>query len=297
MSRRSPVAPVAAVALAALVVAGGCAGAGPGEADVALKAAAAQLAGVRSGTLQFRLVAGPAVGGDEPPQAAFELAGPFSLAEPGGLPVVDLEFTRVAGESRTITQLISNGSRAFEVLDGTPYQLGFEETERLRAPRQFRGDEGFAGLRVDRWARDPRLEPGDAAEAGEAGEGAPTQRMTGDVDVVRALNDVFTFAANLGAADMARPQITGEVADALRRLTESATLELVVGADDRHVRGLSVHIRLRTPLPEPVRAALGPLGAASVRLFLAVEEPNTPVTVAAPEAPRPASERPRPAGS
>ena len=289
MSRRSPVAPVAAVALAALVVAGGCAGAGPSEADVALEAAAAQLAGVRSGTLQFRLVAGPAVGGDEPPQAAFELAGPFSLAEPGGLPVVDLEFTRVAGESRTTTQLISNGSRAFEVLDGTPYQFGFEETERLRAPRQFRGDEGFAGLRVDRWSSDPRL------EAGEVGD-APTQRITSDVDVVHALNDVFTFAANLGAADMARPEITAEVADALRRLTDSATLELVVGADDRHVRGLSVHVRLRTPLPEPVRAALGPLAAASVRLFLAVEEPNTPVTVAAPEAPRPASDRPRPAG-
>ena len=242
---------------------------------------------VRSGVLQFRLVAGP-VGAQENPEVGYELSGPFALAEPGALPVTQLDYTRIAGENRATTQLVSTGSRAFVVVDGTAYQLPFDQTERLRAPREAAEDDGFGGLQISDWVDDPQLAPGEAV--GDS----PTDRVTGSVDVVRTLNDLFAFGRNVGATELDLPQITGDDADELRRVTESATLELLTGTQDRVLRRLSVDIRLRAPVPDRVRAALGPIAAAQIRFLLAVEQPNTPVTVAAPEGALPASAMPRP---
>ena len=271
----------------ALLVGAACGGGAATEAEKVTEETASKLGTIRSGVLQFRQVAG-AAGEETPRDVGFELAGPFALPEPGALPVTQIDYTRIAGESRTTTQLVSTGSRAFVVLNGTAYQLPFEQTERLRAPSQPPEDDGFGGLRIDRWIEDPQLAPGEPVED------TPTHRITGTVDVVRTLNDLFAFGRRVGAAELAVPEITGDDADQLRRVTESATVELLTGADDRLLRQLSVDIRLAAQVPDRVRTALGPVAAARIQLFLAVEQPNTPVTVGAPEGALPSSALPRP---
>ncbi|MFP5318523.1 MAG: hypothetical protein ACLGI2_09535 [Acidimicrobiia bacterium] len=276
------------VALACALALGlACGGNTPTEGEKAMEATASQLGTIRSGVLQFRLVAGP-VGEEENPQAGFEMSGPFALPEPGALPVTQIDYTRIAGGDRTTTQLVSTGSRAFVVLDGTAYQLTFDQTERLRAPSQAGGDHGFGGLRIGEWVEEPQVSPGEVVAD------TATDRITATVDVVRALNDLLAFGRGLGAAELAVPEITGEDAEQLRHVTESATLELLTGKEDRRLRRLSVDIRLAGPVPARVRTALGPVAAAAIKVTLALEEPNTPVQVAAPEGALPASARPRP---
>jgi len=278
---------LAALACVLAMAAAACGGGGT-EAERVVEETGSKLGAIRSGVLQFRLTAGAIGASGEDPEVGFELSGPFALAEPGALPVTQIDYTRIAGQARTTTQLVSNGSRAFVVIDGTAYQLPFEQTERLRAPRQASDDDGLGGLRVSAWVDDPQLAPGEAV--GDS----PTDRVTGTVDVVRTLNDLFAFGRSVGASELAVPEITGDDADQLRRVTESATLELLTGTDDRLLRRLSVDIRLSAQVPDRVRAALGPIAAAQIRFLLAVEQPNTPVTVAAPEGALPASALPRP---
>lgn len=277
----------AAAALASVLALGAACGGSRTEGEKVMEATASKLGEIRSGVLQFRLTAG-AAGAQENPEVGFELSGPFALAEPGALPVTQIDYTRVAGDTRTSTQLVSTGSRAFVVVNGTAYQLPFDQTERLRAPREGSGEDGFGGLRIDEWVEDPQISPGEAVAD------TATDRITGTVDVVRTLNDLFAFGRTVGAAELAVPEITGEDAEQLRQVTESATLELLTGKDDRLLRRLSVDIRLSAQVPDRVRTALGPIAAATIRLFLAVEQPNTPVQVAAPENALPASALPRP---
>lgn len=270
----------------ALTLGAACGGGSASEAEKVTEATASKLGDIRSGVLQFRLVAG-AAGSDAPTDVGFELAGPFALPEPGALPVTRIDYTQIAGETRTTTQLISTGSRAFVVIDGTAYQLPFEQTESLRAPTDTPENDGFGGLRIDEWIEDPELSPGEPVAD------TPTDRITGDVDVVRTLNDLFAFGRRVGAAELALPEITGDDAEQLRDVTESATVELLTGTEDRLLRRLSVDIRLAAQVPPNVRAALGPVAAARIQLFLAVEQPNTPVTVGAPEGALPSSALPR----
>lgn len=277
----------AAAVACVLALGAACGGGSPTEGEKVMKATASKLGEIRSGVLQFRLTAG-AAGVQENPEVGFELSGPFALAEPGALPVTQIDYTRIAGEARTTTQLVSTGSRAFVVLDGTAYQLPFDQTERLRAPREASEGDGFGGLRIDEWVEDPQVSPGEVVAD------TATDRITGTVDVVRTLNDLFAFGRTVGAAELAVPEISGEDAEQLREVTESATLELLTGKDDRLLRRLSVDIRLSAQVPDRVRTALGPIAAATIRLFLAVEQPNTPVQVAAPQGALPASALPRP---
>jgi hypothetical protein len=256
------------------------------EAEKVTEATASKLGEIRSGVLLFRLVAG-AAGSDSPTDVGFELAGPFALPEPGALPVTRIDYTQIAGETRTTTQLISTGSRAFVVLNGTAYQLPFEQTESLRAPTEAVENDGFGGLRIHEWIKDPELSPGEPVAD------TATDRITGDVDVVRTLNDLFAFGRRVGAAELALPQIAGDDAEHLRNVTESATVELLTGVEDRLLRQLSVDIRLAAQVPANVKAALGPVAAARIQLFLAVEQPNTPVSVGAPEGALPSSALPR----
>jgi hypothetical protein len=77
-------------------------------------------------------------------------------------------------------------------------------------------------------------------------------------------------------------------------VTESATVDFLTGKDDHLLRRMAVDIRLAAQVPERVKAALGDLAAATIRLDLALDRANAPVQVPEPLGARPASAIPRP---
>ncbi|MDQ4096630.1 MAG: hypothetical protein M3144_02010 [Actinomycetota bacterium] len=263
-----------------LLLAAACGQATPAE--KAARETADHLGEIRSGQLLFKLVAGS---GDS--QVGFELEGPFALPAPGALPVARIDYTQIAGGRETTTEVIATGANAYVGIDGTVYELPPAQVESLRAPKDSK-DDGLGALRIDDWIDDPRLGPGEEVD------GVATERIQGPVDVVRTLNDLFAFGRQAGASDLAVPEIKGDDADQLRRVTQAATVDLLTGRDDRFLRRMAVDIRLAAQVPERVTAALGDLAAATIRFDLAVNRPNTPVQVPEPTGARPASAIPRP---
>jgi hypothetical protein len=258
-----------------LLLAAGCSEATPAE--KVTSETADRLGEIRSGQLLFKLVAGA---GDS--QVGFQLEGPFALPAPGALPVARMDYTQIAGSRETTTQVIATGANAYVGIDGTVYQLPPAQVESLRAPKDSK-DDGLGGLRIDDWVKDPQLSAGDEVD------GVATERIQGPVDVVRTLNDLFAFGRQAGASDLAVPEIKDDDADQLQRVTESATLDLLTGKEDRLLRRMAVDIRLAAHVPDRVKAALGDLAAATIRFDLAVSQPNKPVQVPEPAGARPPS--------
>ncbi|MFN2506412.1 MAG: hypothetical protein ABR540_19735 [Acidimicrobiales bacterium] len=271
----------AALACVLLLAAGAC---GEGtEAERAAEATADNLGKVRSGQLSFRLITGAGDQLDDSSGVGFELEGPFALPAPGALPVARIDYTQLAGGERTTAQVIATGTKAFISVGGSVYELPAAQVESLRAPKDGEGDSGFGSLRIDDWMEEPQL------SAGEDVDGTATDRIQGNVDVVRTLNDLFAFGRQAGASELNVPEISGEDAEQLRRVTQSATVDLLTGREDRLLRRMAVDVRLVAQVPEEVRQALGQLAAAHIRFDLGVTEVNRPVQVPEPAGALPAS--------
>ena len=113
-----------AALLAALALgAAGCGGesGGGGSATDALAETAENLGAIESGDLSLRLVVA-----SDGTDVGFELDGPFALAEDGGLPVAEIEYTQLAGAEEETATFISTGEKAFVETEGAG----------LRAPRR-----------------------------------------------------------------------------------------------------------------------------------------------------------------
>lgn len=256
------------------------------EAEKVTEATADNLGKIRSGELSFRLVTGAGEQARPEGEVGFELAGPFALPEPGGLPVARIDYTQLAAGRRATTQVIATGTKAYVRVGGSVYELPPAQVESLRAPKTDKG-QGFSSLKIDEWVDEPQLSPGEEID------GAPTDRLQGPIDVVRTLNDLFAFGRQVGAAELAVPEIRGEDADQLRRVTQAATIDLLTGRRDRLLRRLAVDVRLAAEVPPRVKDALGQLAAANIRFELGVQRVNTPVQVPEPTGALPASALPR----
>ena len=276
-----------AVLASALVLGGSCSRAS--EAERAADATADNLAEIRSGQLSFTLLSGAGDQLDQGNEVGFQLEGPFALAEPGALPVASIEYTQLSAGQRTTTLVITTGAKAYVSLGGTVYELPPEQAEPLRAPKD--AEEGqtstFGALRIDDWMKDPQLSPGEEVD------GVATDRIQSEVDVVRTLNDLFSFGRQAGASQLSVPEITGDDADQFRRVTRSATVDLLTGKDDRLLRRMAVDVRLEAAVPDRVKQALGELGAAHIRFEVGLTAVNRPVDVAEPVSALPASAIPR----
>ncbi len=257
----------------------GVAACGGGGADDALSETASNLGEIRSGELTLSLIA---EGGDA--RAGFELTGPFELRD-DGLPVAELAYTQIAAEREATVTLISTGEEAFVEANGQTYVLPEEQADRLRAAsgELSSGDsgtsedgsgEGLGALALDKWLVDPQV-----AEGEELG-GVQTDRITSELDVVQTANDLLALLAAFQGGEAA--QIEGDDAEALRRATERAAVEILTGAEDRLLRSLVIDLRLGANVPDSLLEQLGPLGQAHFRLELGIANPNEPVSVEAP---------------
>jgi hypothetical protein len=249
-----------------------------GGSESTVSETAANLGDIKSGELALSLLA---EGGEA--RAGFELTGPFELRE-SGLPVAELAYTQIADTEEATVTFISTGEEAFVEANGQTYVLPEEQAARLRAAGgelgggsdDSGGDSsgGLEALGLEEWLIDPEVSEGDEVD------GAETERISGELDVVEAANDLLALVAAFGGGDAG--QIEGQDAENLRRATERATVEILTGKEDRLLRSLEVDLRLSADAPDDLLEQLGPLGQAHFRLELGIANPNEPVSVEAP---------------
>ena len=272
-----------AVAMALALLALGC-GDDRNPAEKALAAAESGLGKIESGELTMELLASPAVESTAPRGVGFRLEGPFRVGKDDGeLPVADLEYTRITGGERRTTGFLSTGKEAFAQLDGVYYQLDDDQVAALRVTDDADGG-GLDGLSLEEWVAEPRVGPGPRLA------GVATRRITGAVDPVPAINDMLELAGGFGATDDDAPsRLEGEGADAVRRAVRSATLDMLVGAEDDLLRRMELVIELGVRGESAaVRRALEGLAGARLSFELGVADVNRPVTVKAPNRVQPA---------
>ena len=233
---------------------------------------------IRSGTLAMRVTVSGAeeLGGGE---VGFELEGPFALPEAGELPVAEMDYTQIAGPQQGDATFVSTGSAAFVEVEGVTYELSEEQLEGLRAPaEETSGIEAFGALEVDEWVTDPKLTDG-----GELG-GAETDHVSGELDVVTALNDLLDVAAQFGTSGFGGlTQVEEATAEQLENAVESATIDIYAGADDHLLREIDIEVTFSASdtgqVPEDVAGLLG----ATLSFEMSITDPNRPVDVDEPE--------------
>lgn len=267
------------VALACVAtVAAGCGG--DSAARAAVEETSANLGRIRSGELDARLVIEPR-GGAQDGTAGFEVEGPFGLPSRPGLPTARVAYTQIAGDNEATTTVLATGREAFVEVEGTPYRLPPSEAERLELGGDVRAATG-GELSVERWLREPRLADGPNVD------GAPTDRVTGELDVARAANDLLGLADRAGAEAAGIEPLRGARAEELEESVRSGRVEMLTGAEDRLLRRLSVDLELDAPRSE--NKSLPALDSVRIDFTLALSRPNEPVRVSAPPDARPFAE-------
>ena len=193
----------------------------------------------------------------------FELEGPVALCQQRALPLLDVEYTKIANGQEETVRILANGTQGFVVLDGTAYQMSEEQAADLSSACQDleSGDGGLASLSVGDWVRDPEASSGDDVDT-----------VTGKLNVVAAVNDLVAIARAFGDSTLAR--LDRDDAQRIADATETSSFELETGHDDHLLRRL---------------AATG----GTFTFELELEDPNGQVEIQSPESARPASEQPK----
>jgi hypothetical protein len=269
------------VLIGVALLAAGCKS--PSPEQRALDQAESHLDQVRSGRLALTFLASdPKDGSDN--GLGFALRGPFSVAvKKGSLPVADLAYTRVTGSHRRTTKFITTGTHAFVEVDGKAYRLPDDQLADLRSKGEDGG--GLEGLALDDWIDEPRV-----AKAGTL-EGTAVDRITGTVDVIKAINGMVSLTHSFGAASGDAPKpLEGDGAKRVERAVRTATVKVVVGHRDHLVRHFELVLLLDPRQQVGLESALGRFASVRMRFALDVFGVNRPVHVAAPARSRPVSE-------
>ena len=241
---------------------------------------------LRSGLLELRVFTESAPGEEETAQAGFELIGSFQLPEEGALPVADLEYTDVGADEPVTQGFIATGEQAFIEVDGQAYEIPPDQTQTLLGTGG--NDEPvFEGASVDDWLVDPELTEGESLD------GAEVDRVSGELDVVTALNDLFGIAQRFGASAAFTP-IEGDEAERLENAVESSSMEIITGSEDRLLRRLLIEVELALGEDVELAEVLGPLAGTSFIIDMSISEPNQPIEVEPPPDALPLEELPGP---
>lgn len=242
------------------------------DSDDAVAATARTLRDVRSGELNLRFTATPEGGQD----VGFRMSGPFAIPDrKGELTTARLTYTRLLGDREEQRTFISTGNQAYVQADGKTWRLPDAAVAQLRSGDDA-GENALGGLHFEDWVSSARVKDGPGG----------IQRITADVDPVKALNDLSALARSLGGEGAPRPLEGGE-AETLRRAVRSARMTLITGEDDHLLRSLTVTFEFGVRAAKAVQSVLGEL--AGVKMVLAVElaKPNQPVRVDPPATSQP----------
>lgn len=238
-----------------------------------LEQTASKLGDIKSGNMELRLVASTPEG----QRVGFELKGPFSIPDGEGLPVADLTYTRFAGTAENTFGFLSTGEAAFLRRGEQFYRLPDDRVQSMKGSEDAGSRGPFSGLKLDKWVPD--------SEVVSREDQSDVETITGELDVVRAVNDMLGIAREYGGAD--RPEIEGEDADLLKEAVKEAELTMVTGKDDRILRSLLVTMELGKDPPEAFKAALEGFTGVNFVLELKLTDPNSKVSVQTPANPLP----------
>ncbi|HZQ28497.1 MAG TPA: hypothetical protein VFA94_12430 [Acidimicrobiales bacterium] len=234
-----------------------------------LRDAQSGLGKVHRGTMLFKLTAG-AGPTDQGKDVGFQLQGPFDLSPPDktSLPVARLELTQLLGGQTRTTTFVSTGERAYVEAGGKTVELSDAQVQPLRLDRSSKRRGELGGLSIAKW--------GSRAQESDPGvvDGVAVRRITAVADPVRALNDVFALAGQLGVPGQGTKRIAGQDAEQLRALVKSSQLEVLVGKADGLVRDLRLNVLFGGDAPAQLQSALGELAASRLALELRVDRPN-----------------------
>jgi hypothetical protein len=260
-----------------VVALSGCGGGGPDPAEV-LSQTAANLGKIKSAeSMHLKLVVDP-VEGDP---FGFELEGPVALCELRPLPLLDVDYTRIANGRETTMRIASNGEQGFVVLNGTAYELPDDQAADLRSACEDleSGEGGLGSLRVGDWVRDPQASSGDDVDT-----------VAGELDMVAVVNDLVGIARAFGDSTLSR--LDRDDAQRIADATKDSSFALESGHDDHLLRRLSLEAKLGFDVPDDLRRALGDAVGGTITFELELEDPNAQVEVHQPPNARPSSELP-----
>ena len=221
-----------------------------------------KISDIRSGELTLDVAISPSGEGEA---TGFSLEGVFSLPEETGeIPEADLVYTQRAGGSEAEGRFIADGETVFVEVDGDRTELPPEEVDTFRVAGTDAQRSVFSALQVDEWFPEPVIE--------ESGDEVV---MSGKLDVVAALNDIFEVARSFGGS---LEPIEGAEADIVRDSVREAAAEIVTGAEDGLLRHVELELDLGVADAELAKA-LGPLAGATFTIDFTISNVNEPVDV------------------
>lgn len=221
-----------------------------------------KISDIRSGEMSLDVSIAPA-GEDE--ATGFSLEGLFSLPEEqGALPEADLLYVQRADGSEAEGRFIADGETVTVEVEGETAELSPEQVDSFRVDGTGAGDSIFGNLDVESWFPDPETE-----------ESGDEITLSGNLDVIAALNDIFEIAESFGAS---LEPIEGDEAEIVRNSVRSATGEITSGAEDGLLRHLAVEFDFGVTDPD-LAEALGPLAGATFTIELAISNVNGTVEI------------------
>lgn len=222
------------------------------SAEAALAKTADKLSAVRSGELHLRVTAATLQEADR--EVGFDVRGPFALArEAGKLPEVRFAYTDLLGRASETSVFVSTGERAHVERDGRTFPVPDDALVRFRGKADPEKAAALGRLEIDEWAESPK-QTGD--------------RIVSEVDVPKALGDVFAVAASVGAGDAGGlPRIEGKDAERLRQAVAASRLEVVAG-EDHVLRSLRLVVDFAPEDRQRLQQLLGRYGGARLSVSI-----------------------------
>jgi hypothetical protein len=291
---RLPIALFTALALA--ITGAGCGedeGSGESSGDAKALLERAFTKQVKSGELDFDLTADIEGGGDRLEEPlALRLKGPFEWGGAKRLPRFDWDVSFKGVRLDMKGGLIATADNAFVELQGQAYELGtrtFTSLAREYAALQPGGRPqslGAFGVDPTSWLKDPQID-----SEGESIGGEPTRKITGSVDVRKAVRDIvgLTRSPRLRKQLQRRGQPAPELStpkdedlDELEDAVEEFDIEVNVDRDDV-VRRLFTEFDFDVPGEEDGDDVKG----GKVSLSYVLTRVNTTPVIRAPQNPKP----------
>jgi hypothetical protein len=240
-----------------------------GSADVALDASMVLKGGRQSGQ-----------------PTRLQVRGPYRSGGGRQIPSGDLAVNVAAQGQSIAARLISNGSNAWVVFMGQPYEVGTQNVSRAnqqivagQGQRKQRSLRAF-GIDPRAWLKSPSIE-GDEQVAG-----VDTTHISAGVDVPRMLDDLNKVSQRAsGQTGGAVPsQLTPAQRDRIERVVQEPKFDVFVGKDNK-VRRLSTVLDL--DVPEQDRQAMNGLESGKITFSVEFDNVGHPGPITPPKNARP----------
>jgi hypothetical protein len=293
VSARRLLALVAALALALVVVAcggdsGGGSGGGDDSATALIKRATQNTAKSADMKLDMEVNVKGVDNFDGP--AKLSLEGPFRSNGKGALPDLDWKMHGEADGKKFDARLITLRDNAYVEYQDTTYEVGTQLISTLtsRMKQQSQADPKelrSLGINAGSWLKDAEVEDSDV-------DGVATKRISGEVDVRKAMQDLDKLFRKLSSSNQlpsgSSPQITDQTIDQVTDAIKDPHIEVDVGRDDGIMRRETAEFGFE--VPEDKRASAKGLEGGNFKLSFEFRDVNGDQQVQRPTGARPIAE-------